>query len=386
LIPLCVPNISGNEGAYLGECVRSTMVSSVGPFVGRFESMAAQAGGAAHAAAVCSGTAALQIALRLLGVGRDDLVILPSFTFIASANAVSHAGATPWLMDIDAETWTLDPGTVGAELDAHCARDADGRVIHTPTGRRVGAIMPVQTFGLSAGLDRLQEIASRWGLPVLADAAAAHGARLHARPLTDYCDLACYSFNGNKTVTAGGGGVVTGNDEKTIARARHLTSQARSGVEYEHDEIAHNLRMTNLQAAVGCAQLERLDEFLAIKRRIRNAYDAAFAGDARLVPFPRPEGCAHAFWFSGFLLAPGAPEVPTLRDRLRERGVEARSFWKPVHLQRPYADAPRGRDLSVSESLWARIITLPCSTGLGEDDQRTVIEAFAAALEVGSAG
>lgn len=380
MIPLAIPNISGNEGRYLAECVETKFVSSVGPFVTRFERMAADMAGVPTAAAVASGTAALHLALRVLGVGRDDLVLLPAFTFIASANAVSHAGATPWLMDIDPATWVLDARQAAQELRGACRREADGRVVHQPTGRRVGAIMPVQTFGITAGLPELRALADEWGLPLLADAAAAHGSRFQGRAIADWAHLACYSFNGNKVVTAGGGGVIAGADEALVRRARHLSTQARTGVDYDHDEVGFNYRLTNVQAAVGCAQLERLGEFLAAKARIRAAYDAAFAGDARLEPFPSPAGCEHACWFSGFALRPGGASVADVRARLADRGVEARPFWKPVHLQRPYAAAPRAASLAVVEGLWGRLLTLPCSTGLTAGEQGRVIDALRWAL------
>lgn len=378
MIPLCIPNLAGNEARYLQECVDTNFVSSVGPFVERFESMVAEATGAARAVATASGTAGIHAALLAAGVGRDDLVVLPSLTFIASANAIAHCGAEPWLMDVDEASWTLDPRTLSEALEHDTERSAEG-LRHRPTGRRVAALMPVHTLGLPADMDPLVALAAEHDLPVVSDAAAAIGALYRGRPVGKLGDrLAALSFNGNKTVTAGGGGAVITNDEESAALVRHLTTTARVGADYDHDRVGFNYRMTNLQAAVGCAQLERLDELVAAKRRIAARYDAAFADVAGLSPFPAPEWAESACWFSGALLAErrASELVPLLRDA----GIDARPFWKPMHLQAPFADCPR-EPTPVSDRIWPSVLTLPCSTGLTEADQEQVIGAVRNALK-----
>ena len=228
MIPLAVPNLGGNEARYLQECVETNFVSSVGPFVDRFEAMVAEASGASHAVATSSGTTGLHAALTALGVGRDDLVVLPSFTFIASANAISHCGATPWLLDVCGDSWTLDVAQLARVLETQAER-RDGDLVHRESGRRVAALMPVYTLGLPAEMEPLVRVAMRHGLPVVADAAAALGARYRGRAVGALgADLSVFSFNGNKTVTAGGGGVVVGEDEALCARVRHLTTTARA--------------------------------------------------------------------------------------------------------------------------------------------------------------
>lgn len=373
MIPLAVPNLAGKEAAYLQECVASTFVSSVGPFVTRFEQMVAQAADAAAAVATSAGTTGLHAALVAAGVGRDDLVVLPSFTFVASANAIATCGADPWLMDVSPESWTLDPGLLAEMLESQCA-SADGRLVHRASGRRVAAVLPVHVLGLPADMDPICAVAHGFGLKVVADAAAALGARYKGRRVGKMgADLSVISFNGNKTVTAGGGGAIVGDDQDLVALARHLTTTARKGDDYLHDRVGFNYRMTNLQAAVGCAQMENLESFVAAKRRIRAVYDAALGDLPGTRLFPAVPWADSECWFSGLVVAQGT-DMGQVRSRLREMGVDARPFWRPMHLQPAFAQAPRTA-MPVLEGFWDRILTLPCSTALTEVEQRQVIDA-----------
>lgn len=376
MIPLAIPNLAGNEAKYLQECVETNFVSTVGPFVSRFENMVASSSGARHAVATSAGTTGLHAALVALGVGRDDLVVIPSFTFIATANAVSHAGATPWLFDVTADSWTLDGAQLADRLSAETARDANGSLVHRPSGRRVAAIIAVYTFGTPADMDVLRDVADRFSLPLLADAAAGLGSRYKGREVASLgADLTVFSFNGNKTITAGGGGVVAGDNDALIARVRHLTTTARVGANYDHDVVGFNYRMTNLQAAVGCAQMEMLDAFVATKRRIRHTYDREFATFSS--PFPEPSWSESSCWFSGFVVEPAT--ATRVRTELQSVGVDARPTWKPMHLQLPYANVPR-ESVTVSDSIWERIVTLPCSTGITDDELGAVVRAVKAAM------
>lgn len=376
MIPLAIPHLAGNEAKYLQECVETNFVSTVGPFVSRFEEMVASASGARYAVATSSGTTGLHASLVALGVGQDDLVIIPSFTFIATANAVSHAGATPWLLDVTTESWTLDARQLDHELGATTERNAQGNLIHRPTGRRVAAIIAVYTFGAPADMDDLREVAHRFSLPLVADAAAALGSRYKGRDIAALdADLTVFSFNGNKTITAGGGGVVAGNDKTLVQHVRHLTTTARVGANYDHDVVGFNYRMTNLQAAVGCAQMEMLDTFVETKRRIRRTYNEAFESFAS--PFPEPSWSESACWFSGFVT--DATTAIRVRANLQAAGIDARPTWKPMHLQAPYIDAPRA-SIEVSDSIWGTIVTLPCSTGISDDELDTVVRAVKVAM------
>lgn len=384
MIPLAEPNLSGNEARYLQECVATNFVSSVGPFVDRFETLVAQAAGTPGAVATASGTTALHVALAVLGIERDDLVIMPSFTFIATANAASYVGASPYFVDIDSESWTLDPDALNDAI----RNDFDGRageLRHRQSRRRLRAILVVHTLGHSADMDRLDAIAKNYNLPLVVDAACALGATYKGRIASGLGTVAALSFNGNKTVTCGGGGALVSGDTALLATARHLATTARTSPNYDHDRVGFNYRMTNLEAAVGVAQMERLADFVGAKRRIAARYDEAFRDNAWLKPFPHASWGESACWYAGTVLAEDAPvDLDAIVAHLHTRRIGARRFWKPVHLQRPYADCLRA-SLAVSEGIWGRILTLPCSTNLSAADQQAVIDSVLAIVGVQSA-
>lgn len=376
MIPLTVPNLTGNEAAYLQECVTSTFVSSVGPFVDRFEAGIAALSGTERAVVVSSGTVALKMALEGLGIGPGDLVIVPSMTFIASANAVRHTGADVWLVDISPDDWALDLALCRRLLERETEAHPDGRR-HRQTGRLVRAILPVMIMGASIDLAGIVALGREFGLKVVVDAAAAIGARHgNGTPLGQTgVDAVCYSFNGNKTVTCGGGGAIAAAEPALLARIRHLTTTGRVGRDYDHDVVAYNYRMTNVQAALGVAQLERLDGFLERKRQIRDAYAAFAARHSGLSPFPEPAFGTNTHWFSGvWYRGDDTARCDRFRDHMVAAGIDLRRFWKPIHLQTPYADAPASA-MPVAEHLWQRIFPLPCSTGLEDRDLARVLAA-----------
>ena len=372
MIPLAVPNLTGNERKYLNKCIDTTFVSSVGEFVNRIEEMTAKLCGAKYGVATSSGTTGLHLALTGCGVKRDELVIIPTFTFIATANAVAHCGAVPWLLDISADSWNLDISQLEKELKENTVWE-DEIVVHKKTGRRIAAIMPVYTLGNVPDMDKINKIARDFRLPVIADAAASIGAEYKSKKIGELADLTVISFNGNKTVTAGGGGMIVGNNEKLMKKLKHLSTTARVTAEYDHDMVGFNYRMTNVQAAIGCAQLERAEEFVEKKRAIRKFYNKAFADVERVSLFPIPDEVESGCWFSGIVLNQGnLQEVRRICQGLRESGIEARSFWKPVHLQKPYCNALQAGSLKVSSGLWEKILTLPCSTNITEKELKYV--------------
>lgn len=377
MIPLAIPNLAGNERAYLDDCVTTNLVSSIGPFVGRFEEAVAAATGAPAAVATSSGTTALHLALVVVGVRPGDLVLLPDLTFIASANAISACAAEPWLVDIDLGSWTIDPTRLAEALAADAIRTDEG-VIHRPTGRRVAAILPVHALGLPADMDAINAIAESYGLPVVADAAAAIGGSYRGRAIGGLATLSALSFNGNKTFTCGGGGAIVGSDEQLLARAKHLSTTARTSSAYDHDEVGFNYRMTNVQAAIGVAQLEQAEAFLRRKHEIARCYQDLAASLAGVSAFPRPAWAVSADWLSGIVLD-DAQVVPEFTARVQALGVEARTFWKPMHLQKPYRDCPQG-SLDVSSSVWSTVVTLPSSTSITDDELDQVCAAVRAAL------
>lgn len=379
MIPLAIPNLAGNERRYLNECIDSTFVSTIGPFVTRFEAQISEASGCKYTVATSCGTSGLHAALLAVGVKPGDLVVVPGLTFIATANAVAHAHAQPWLLDIDESSWTLSAEALDEALKKETVPGGDGRPVHRASGKRVAAIVPVYTLGLPADMDAITATARAYGLPIVADAAAALGATYKGRAIGDLgADLTMFSFNGNKTVTSGGGGAVSGNDKGVVDLFRHLTTTARVGADYDHDQVGFNYRMTNLQAAVGCAQMELLPQFVEKKRAISKFYNEAFRDLKQVQQFPAPNYAESACWFSGVVLKSG--DSAPLRAALRVAGVDARPFWKPMHFQRPFADAPRG-SLRVCEQVWQRIVTLPCSTGISDAELQTVAAAVRSELE-----
>ncbi|NQV72892.1 aminotransferase class I/II-fold pyridoxal phosphate-dependent enzyme [bacterium] len=372
-IPLLIPQIDGNEERYLRQCVETNFVSTVGPFVEQFEQKLAEVVPEPWAVATSSGTAALHLALAASGVSRDDLVIVPSYSFIATANAISYMGASPWFIDIEPTGWTMDPDSLRRLLHEESYR-VDGVLRHKATDRRVAAILAVDTLGIPVRLDALSMIASEYDLPLVVDSAAALGGGVE-QPSSNIPNLLrTFSFNGNKTFTCGGGGAVVGYDAELRNALKHLSTTARLSPAYEFDRVGYNYRLTNVQAAIGCAQLERYDEFRAIKRRIFETYRDALADLPGLAPFPDPEWARSSHWLSGVVSDPGEVErLESLRNVLLSAGIDAREFWRPIHNQKPYLSAPRA-DLSVSENLWRRVLPLPSSTSLSDDAQLRVIE------------
>ncbi len=376
MIPLAIPNLAGNEAKYLQACVDENFVSTVGRFVSEFETLLAKKTGYKHAVCVSQGTTGLHAALTAVGVDTHDLVIIPALTFIASANAVAHCKADPWILDVTQADWTLDPELLLTALKNECVKTVSGDVVHRATGRRISAIMPVHTMGHPPDMDAIMSIARDWEIPVVSDAAAALGNSYKSKPIGDTgADLSVMSFNGNKIITTGGGGVILGQDDKMMKLIRHLTTTARNGPDYDHDMVGFNYRMTNIQAAVGVAQIELIDQFLEAKLKIASNYENAWRNIDGAINFPSSEWGQSNHWFSGvFLPHHSAKTVADLRKHLRSNGIDARPFWKPIHLQTPYQNAPTYLS-GVTEQIWEQILPLPCSTQLTESEQLAVVSA-----------
>jgi dTDP-4-amino-4,6-dideoxygalactose transaminase len=361
-IPLAVPDLRGNEAKYLAQCVADNWVSSVGPFVTEIERRMAALTGRRHGVATVNGSAALHLALLALGVGRGDLVVVPDWTFAATANAVIHAGAAPLFVDVTAESWTLDAALLDQALADH--------------GGRVKAAIAVHALGHPADMDAIMAVAARHRVPVVEDAAGAIGASYKGRPVGALGTAAIFSFNGNKVVTAGGGGMVVADDARIAHTVRHLSTQARPGADYVHDAAGFNYRMTNLNAAVGLAQLERLDEMVAVKRLIAARYAEAVAGRADMSFVPRCAWAESSAWLSSVLVA-RADDAAALVGHLAQAGIESRVFWRALSPQAPYAEAPRLLS-GVAAALSGRVVSLPCSTSLDAAEQDRVLAALAA--------
>lgn len=369
-VPLSVPEIGGNEWAYVKECLDTGWVSSAGPFVDRFEREFAARLGVKHAVACASGTAALHVALICAGVRPGDLVLTSTVTFIASVNSIVYCGAEAVLIDADPRSWQMDVPGVVAYLETQCERRADG-LYEKASGARVGAVMPVHILGCPVDMDPLMEVCGRLGVPVVEDATESLGATYRGKNVGTHGVSACFSFNGNKLLTTGGGGMIVTDDDETARRAKHLTTQAKlDEVEFVHDEVGFNYRLPNVAAAIGVAQLERLDEFLATKRRIADTYTHALAplGFESQTP---PEG-AHSAWWLYTTKVPFESSRPAMRA-LHEAGVQTRPLWQPAHRSPAHPRLQRFA-CPVADELNARCLSLPCSVGLTEADQGRVVE------------
>lgn len=375
VVALSTPSLEGREREYLNQAIDSTWVSSDGPFVTRFEEDVARCIGARHAVAMVNGTAALHMALVVGGVTRDDFVLMPPLTFIASANAVKYCGADPVFVDVEEESWNLDPGKVERFCREEC-RVEDGRVIERASGRRVAAIMMVDVLGHPANADPLMEIARRYGLWLVEDACEALGSRYGGRAAGRLGSVGAFSFNGNKIVTAGGAGMVVTDNEAVARRARHLSRQARqAGPEYIHDAIGYNYRLTNVCAAVGVAQMELLDQFLKRKLVIARRYREAFAEMPGVVCMPEAPWAESNQWLFSILLPEDRRDGPThLVEYLSRAGIEARRLWRPLHMLSSYA-SDRCDGVPIAEALYRHAVSLPSSVHLSEPDQHRVIDA-----------
>lgn len=353
-------------------------MSSVGPFVTQFEEALKKETGASFALAVSSGTCALHLALVTVQVMPGDIVIIPSFTFIATANAVSHCGAIPWIVDVSEKDWNLDVPLLEKILESDTFYK-EGTLFHKATQRRVGAIVPVYALGLPADMEDIDRLAKRYNLPVVIDAAAAIGAIYnHAKIASTNADLIVFSFNGNKTVTCGGGGAIVSNRQDLMEKARHLSTTARIGPDYDHDVVGYNYRMTNIEAAVGCAQLEQLDTFIQRKKYIREFYNQHFKTIKDLALFPQSEQHESSCWLSGIFLPGG--QVRDAISFLRKNNIESRMFWKPIHQQAPYKGYPQTKQ-DVSDYIWDKILILPSSSSITDEELMYVKDVLIEYLE-----
>ena len=362
------PHFGGNEWAYLKECLDSTYVSSVGKFVDRFEGELAAYTGAKHAIAVVNGTAALHVALRLAGVQPGDEVLIPTLTFVATANAVSYCGATPHFADSNERTLGLDAQTLREYLQ-DIAEMRGGHCVNKVTGQIMRAVIPMHAFGHPVEIESLLAVARDFRLALIEDAAESLGSTLDGRHTGTFGLMGTLSFNGNKTITTGGGGAILTNDAELALRAKHLTTTAKvpHGWDYLHDDVGYNYRLPNLNAALGCAQLEQLPGFVEAKRKLFKRYPAAFAGIREARVFEEPPGCRSNYWLQTLLLnEPAAGLRDAVLTATNDAGLMTRPTWTLMHRLEPYRHCPQ-MHLPVAESLERRLINLPSSAHLGSE-------------------
>jgi aminotransferase in exopolysaccharide biosynthesis len=362
-IPLHAPVFNGRERELVLDTIDSTFVSSVGAYVDRFEQDMVSYTGSPRAVATVNGTAALHVALMLAGVRTGDLVVTQALTFVATCNAIAYCGAEPVFVDVDRHTLGLSPAALRSWLEQSAVRDDDGTCRLREDRRVIRACLPMHTFGHPADIEGLLAVCEAWGLPLVEDAAESLGSFYRDRHTGTFGRLGTLSFNGNKIITTGGGGMVLA-DEALGAKAKHLTTTAKQPHAYEfvHDDVGYNYRLPNLNAALGCAQLEQLERFVQAKRALAARYQSFFEGSG-LAFVSEPEGCRSNYWLNAVLCHDQA-ERDELLTRTNAQGVMTRPIWRLMTRLPMYASCRRG-DLTQSEWLEARIVNLPSSVTPG---------------------
>lgn len=359
-IALSEPEISGNEWKYVKECLDTGWVSSAGAFVERFEKSVAAYTGAQEAVSTVNGTSALHVSMVALGIEPGDEVVVPAVTFVAPVNAVKYCGGEPVFMDCDPDTLCMDTAKLAAFLKNECSRGKDGFTYNRATKRRVKAVVPVHVFGHPARLDELLDACQGKNIEIIEDATESLGAEFMGKKTGTFGAAGCFSFNGNKIITTGGGGMVVTDDRALAARLRHLTTQAKTDAfEYEHDEVGYNYRLTNIQAALGVAQMERLEEFVSAKRRNAESYRRLLKESAGLMweePWARSN-----FWHC--TIRAGEERRGPLIRHLTESGIQVRPLWKPVHLLPMYRGCQAYR-MENAEAAYRSCLNIPSGVAL----------------------
>ncbi|WP_138753688.1 LegC family aminotransferase [Paenibacillus sinopodophylli] len=362
------PTFQGSEWEYVKACLDTGWVSSVGQYVDQFERDLAEYTGSPYAIAVMNGTSALHISLLLAGVQANDEVLIPSLTFVATANAVSYCSAVPHLIDVANETMGVDPVKLDQYLQEIVHIKPDGFAYNRQTGRRISVVVPMHTFGHPVELDALVEVCERYRLVMVEDAAESLGSYYKGRHTGTYGKLAALSFNGNKIITTGGGGAVLTADEEIAKRVKHLTTTAKIPHRwaFQHDETAFNMRMPNLNAALGCAQLEQLPDFLARKRKLAQRYKESWLEVDGVQWFEEQNHVSSNYWLNAIVLDQSDEHLRNqILDATNEAGMMTRPIWTPMHRLHMYQNCPR-MDLSVTEDLEMRVINIPSGVKLME--------------------
>lgn len=363
-IPLHEPRFIGNERKYVMDAIDSTFVSSVGRYVDQFEQMMAKITGSQHAVAVVNGTSALHMALLLAGVKENEEVITQPLTFVATANAISYTGAKPVFVDVERDTLGMSPGKLERFIKENLSRK-DGSWFNRVTGRRIAACVPMHTFGLPCRIDEIVEICTSYGIPVVEDAAESLGSNYKNKHTGTFGKLGIFSFNGNKTITCGGGGAIVTNDKSLAEKAKHITTTAKKSHrwEYVHDEIGYNYRMPNLNAAMACAQLEMLSRFVENKRELAERY-ASFFETNNITLVREIEDARSNYWLNAIALADRDQRDEFLAYS-NDHKVMTRPIWRLLNKLEMFSDAHTG-NLDNAEWLEDRIVNIPSSVRVDE--------------------
>lgn len=377
MIPLSIPNISGNEWTYVKDCLDTGWISSVGSYVNLFEEKVAEFTCAKYAVAAMNGTAALHLSLKLAGVQRGDFVIVPDITFIASCNAVSYLGADPLLIDVDQYTWQMDLNLLETFLEDNTflvgSMDESGQermYSHLKdSGRRISAILPVHVLGNMVDMEKLIALCEKYHLPIVEDSTEALGSMFNGQHAGTFGIFGTSSFNGNKIISTGGGGMILTNDEGLAKKAKHLTTQAKiDPFEYDHDAIGYNYRLVNILAAVGVAQMEQLPGFLKRKKEIDTFYRKELESEnlrfQKVTDGVEPNNWLQTMWVS---------EQRPMIDHLLKNGIQCRPFWIPMHQLNMFRDCTFITENQVSEQVYLHCISIPSSTNLTDTQVEEVV-------------
>ena len=369
MILLSGPNIGGNEWKYIKDCLDTGWVSSVGAYVTQFEQMVAEFAGARFGVATSSGTTALHMALLLEEVQADDYVIVPNVTFVASVNSIRYVGARPILMDIDPLTWQMDLDLL-ADFLAEKTELRDGECCHRADGRRVRAIMPVHVLGNMADMERLMGLAAQYHLRVIEDATESLGSYFMGKHSGTFSRMGCFSFNGNKIITTGGGGMIVTDDEALARKAKHLTTQAKAdSFEYYHDEVGYNYRLVNTSAAMGVAQMEQLPGFIERKHAIAAIYKEGLSGVGD-IGFQEVAPEVEPNWWLFTIHTERQREV---LERLNAHQMQSRPFWVPMNQLPMYREFPYIQTADHSDRVYRTALSIPCSTNITDGELEQII-------------
>ncbi|MEQ1676268.1 MAG: LegC family aminotransferase [Chitinophagaceae bacterium] len=375
-IPLSVPNVAGNEWKYVKDCLDTGWISSVGSYVTQFEQMVADFAGAKYGVAAVNGTAALHIALLLSGVKQDDYVILPNLTFVASANSIRYLGAEPLLIDADPELWQMDLDLLEEFLENE-TDEKDGHLFYIKDGRRISAIMPVHILGNMCDMDRFLSIVKKYPLPIVEDATEALGTTYKGISAGKFSPLACFSFNGNKIISTGGGGVIVTDDEALAKHAKHLTTTAKASAdEYYHDEVGYNYRLVNVLAAIGVGQMELLPSFIKRKRECVAFYKKELegVGDIRFQQELRDVET------NGWLFTIQTDKQKELLAHLNANKILSRRFWMPMNKLPMYKDCVYVQQKDNSDYIYNTCLSIPSSTSITNEELEIVVREIKAAI------
>ena len=375
-IALSLPNIAGNEWKYVKDCLDTGWISSVGSYVTQFEQMVADFAGAKYGVAAVNGTAALHISLLLSGVKQHDYVILPNLTFVASANSIKYLGADPLLIDADPNLWQMDLDLLEEFLENE-TDEKDGYLFYIKDGRRIGAIMPVHILGNMCDMDRFLSIVKKYPLPIVEDATEALGTTYKGVSAGKFSPLACFSFNGNKIISTGGGGVIVTDDEALAKHAKHLTTTAKASAdEYYHDEVGYNYRLVNVLAAIGVGQMELLPSFIKRKKECVAFYKKELTGVADI----RFQQELPGVETNGWLFTIQTDKQQQLLDHLNKNKILSRRFWMPMNKLPMYKDCVYVQKKDNSDYIYNTCLSIPSSTSITDEELTIVVDEIKVAI------